>query len=112
MKCRDLNLLHPQSMFRMRCLQFVCFFVIRICHQKTLTRGRTDHFSNALGDRKITQPMLLIYSVEFKSAFLYYKFSALATIDIMNINVSMLATSRSAIPAVAEFLFPAPHERP
>ena len=40
-------------------------------NQKTLTRGRTDHFGEVLADRKITQILLLIYSFRFRSALLY-----------------------------------------
>ena len=41
-------------------------------HYKALTRGRTDHFSNFLADRKITQLLLFIYSVRFGCDFLQH----------------------------------------
>jgi len=42
-----------------------CFISKINLYEKSLARGRTDHFSNILADRKITQLLLLIYSLLF-----------------------------------------------
>jgi len=44
---------------------------------RPLDKYRVIHF-----DRKITQLLLLIYSFKFRSAFLYYLFSALAAVAV------------------------------
>jgi len=49
-----------------------------LCRLKALTRGRTNHFSNILADRNITQLMLLNCSLKFRSASPYNMFMILA----------------------------------
>jgi len=60
-------------------------WITELPYTVALTRGRTDHCGNILAERgkKLFGWLLLTYSFQFRSAF----------------------QSRSAIPAVAEFLF-------